>query len=251
MTRRPRISFVVPAFNEEAYLRRSLLSIRREIRHAGCDAEVIVVNNASTDATRELAASFEGVAVIDEPVRGLVSARSAGYSATTGELVANIDADTVLPRGWLVKVLRQFSRNGRLVALSGPYVYYDMPVRTNVVVRLFYCLAYLFYILNRYVLRVGSMMQGGNFVVRRDALEAIGGFNGAFSFYGEDTELARRLSAVGEVKFTFDLPALSSGRRLIGEGIVRTGVRYTMNFIWVSFLGRPFTEEWVDVRAKS
>ncbi len=250
MTIRPRISFVVPAFNEEAYIRRSLLSIRREIRHAGCDAEVIVVNNASTDATRELAASFEGVTVIDEPVRGLVQARSAGYRAATGELLANIDADTVLPRDWLIKVLREFSRNGRLVAVSGPYVYYDISVRSNVIVRLFYYLGYLFYILNRHVFRVGSMMQGGNFVVRRDALEAIGGFNGAFSFYGEDTELARRLSAVGEVKFTFDMPALSSGRRLIGEGIVRTGLRYSMNFIWASFFGRPFTEEWVDVRVK-
>ena len=250
MTGRPRISFVVPAFNEEAYIRRSLLSIRREIRLAGCDAEVIVVNNASTDATRELAASFAGVIVIDEPVRGLVQARSAGSRAATGELIANIDADTVLPKGWLAKVLGEFSRNGRLAAVSGPYIYYDISVRTNVVVRLFYCLAYLFYILNRHVFRVGSMMQGGNFVVRREALEAIGGFNGAFSFYGEDTELARRLSAVGEVKFTFDLPALSSGRRLIGEGVVRTGVRYSMNFIWASFFGRPFTEEWVDVRVK-
>ena len=84
MTGRPRISFVVPAFNEEAYIRRSLLSIRREIRLAGCDAQVIVVNNASTDATRELAASFAGVIVIDEPVRGLVQARSAGSRAATG-----------------------------------------------------------------------------------------------------------------------------------------------------------------------
>ncbi len=244
------MSFVVPAYNEEAYLRRCLLSIRREVRLAACDAEIIVVNNASTDATRDVARSIPGVTVVDEPVRGLVSARSAGYQVATGGLIANIDADTVLPKGWLGTVLREFGRNDRLAALSGPYVYYDISVPTNVVVRLFYCFAYLFYILNRYVFRVGSMMQGGNFVVRRDALEAIGGYNGAFSFYGEDTELARRLSTVGDVKFTFGLPALSSGRRLVSEGIVRTGLRYSVNFFWASFFGRPFTEEWVDVRAK-
>ena len=60
-------------------------------------------------------------------------------------------------------------------------------------------------------------MQGGNFVVRRDALQKIGGYDTNISFYGEDTDVARRLSKVGHVKFTFDLPALSSGRRLAKE----------------------------------
>ena len=69
--------------------------------------------------------------------------------------------------------------------------------------RAFYVMGYGFYMLNRFVLRVGSMLQGGNFVVRRAALEEIGGYNPLFSFYGEDTDLARRLNAVGEVKFTF------------------------------------------------
>ena len=65
------------------------------------------------------------------------------------------------------------------------------------------------------------MLQGGNFVVRRTALEEIGGYNPKFSFYGEDTDLARRLNSVGAVKFTFRLPALSSGRRLIEEGMLQ------------------------------
>jgi len=59
------------------------------------------------------------------------------------------------------------------------------------------------------------MLQGGNFVVSRAALEQIGGYNPLFTFYGEDTDLARRLNAIGAVKFTFRLPALSSGRRLL------------------------------------
>ncbi len=91
-------------------------------------------------------------------------------------------------------------------------------------------------------------MQGGNFVVRRDALVRIGGFNLNFAFYGEDTELARRLSKVGGVDFAFSLSALSSGRRLIGEGVARIGLRYAMNFFWATFLKKPFTETWLDFR---
>jgi cellulose synthase/poly-beta-1,6-N-acetylglucosamine synthase-like glycosyltransferase len=242
------ISFVVPAYNEERNLGRTIAAILAEIKRSGCLAEVIVVNNASTDDTGTLAASFPEVIVVEEPTKGLVQARRAGFQRATGMLVANVDADTIVTEGWLMRVLGEFRRHPKLVALSGPYIYYDVPKSTRAAVRAFYVMGYGFYVLNRFVLRVGSMLQGGNFVVRRAALEAIGGYNPLFSFYGEDTDLARRLNAVGAVKFTFRLPALSSGRRLIEEGLLKIGLRYSMNFVWATFRHRPFTDDWIDVR---
>lgn len=248
MTNSVTISFVVPAYNEESRLARTLTAIITETKRSGCTAEVIVVNNASTDGTAELAASFPEVIVVDEPEKGLVQARRAGFQRATGELIANVDADTIVTEGWVNRVLDEFRRRPGLVALSGPYIYYDVSKRARVAVRAFYVMGYGFYVLNRFVLRAGSMLQGGNFVVRRTALEQIGGYNPLFSFYGEDTDLARRLNAVGAVKFTFRLPALSSGRRLIEEGFLRIGTRYAMNFVWATFRHRPFTDEWIDVR---
>lgn len=242
------ISFVVPAYNEEKHLATALRAILSEIERSACDAEVIVVNNASTDGTAAVAASFPGVIVVDEPEKGLVRARRAGLARATGRLVANVDADTIVTQGWLNRVLWEFRRHPNLVALSGPYIYYDVSKSARAAVRAFYFMGYVFYILNRFVLRVGSMLQGGNFVVVREALEQIGGYNPLFSFYGEDTDLARRLNAVGGVKFTFRLPALSSGRRLLEEGLLKIGLRYSMNFLWATFMRRPFTDEWIDVR---
>jgi GT2 family glycosyltransferase len=224
------------------------MAIKREISRVGCEAEIIVVNNASTDATREIASSISGVVVVDEPIKGLVQARRAGFLASSGELIANIDADTVVTEGWLETALAEFARNPSLVALSGPHVYYDVPSRVKTIAGIFYRVSFLFYLLNRFILRVGSMVQGGNFIVRRDALNDIGGFNPAFSFYGEDTDLARRLAKVGTVKFSFDLPALSSGRRLAGEGLIRVGWNYSMNFLWATFRKRPYTHSWTDFR---
>ena len=242
------ISFVVPAYNEEKHLVRTLTAIMAEIRRTGCVAEVIVVNNASTDGTAALAASVPEVTVVDEPEKGLVQARRAGFLRATGLLIANVDADTIVTEGWLSRVLEEFSRNTDLVGLSGPYIYYDVSKSARAAVRAFYVMGYGFYVLNRFILRKGSMLQGGNFVVRRTALEEIGGYNPTFSFYGEDTDLACRLHAVGAVKFTFRLPALSSGRRLLEEGLLRIGVRYSMNFVWATFMHRPFTDDWIDVR---
>ena len=227
---------------------RTLTAIISEIRRSGCSGEIIVVNNASTDGTGELAASFPEVIVVDEPVKGLVQARRAGFLCASGNLIANVDADTIVTEGWLNRVLQEFRRRPGLVALSGPYIYYDVSKGARAAVRAFYVMGYGFYILNRFVLRAGSMLQGGNFVVRRTALEQIGGYNPLFSFYGEDTDLACRLNAVGAVKFTFRLPALSSGRRLLEEGLIRIGLRYSINFVWATFVHRPFTDDWIDVR---
>ena len=248
MNAEKRISFVVPAYNEEANLDKTLSAILAEIQRCECSAEVIVVNNASTDRTGEVAASFAGVTVVNEPEKGLVQARRAGFINAHSALIANVDADTIVTEGWLSRVLAEFDKNPGLVALSGPYIYYDVSKTTRAAVYCFYLLGYGCYLLNRFVLRVGSLLQGGNFVVRRTAMEAIGGFNARFSFYGEDTDLARRLNSVGAVKFTFGLPALSSGRRLLSEGVVKIGMRYSMNFVWATFFRKPFTDEWLDIR---
>jgi glycosyltransferase involved in cell wall biosynthesis len=243
-----RLSFVIPAYNEEAYLPACLESILAQTRDLGDQVEIIVVNNASTDRTREVALGYSGVRVVDEQRKGLTYARQAGFAASSGELIANVDSDARLTPGWVAQVLREFEGKPKLVALSGPLVYYDLTPGQRVSVQVFYAVAFLVYALNRYVLRAGSMVQGGNFVLRREALEQIGGFNTAIAFYGEDTDIARRMNGVGEVKFTFDLKMLSSARRLKHEGMLTIAWRYTVNYLWTTFRKKPFTEEYLDIR---
>ena len=244
-----KLAFVIPAYNEEALIGKCLESVVAEIARSGVDASIIVVNNASTDRTGEIARSFASVQVVDEPKKGLVNARDAGFAATEGfDLVANIDSDTIVPPGWLDTVQREFARDPKLVCLSGPYVYYDMSLWSRVLVSLFYGLTYLIYVLNRFILRVGSVVQGGNFVFKRDAWQQVGGYDRTIQFFGEDTDVAVRLSKIGGVKFTFALKMKTSGRRLEKEGVFRTAGTYTLNFFWVTFRGKPATKEYTDIR---
>lgn len=247
-----RLSFVVPAYNEESYLPACLESILEQTRNlpaqlAG-EIEIIVVNNASTDRTREVALRYPGVHVVDQPRKGLTHARQAGFAASRGELIANVDSDSRLTPGWLAQALAAFAAEPTLVSLSGPFLYYDLTPTQRVSVRIFYAVAFLVYALNRYILRAGSMVQGGNFVLRRAALEQIGGFNLAISFYGEDTDIARRLHHVGQVRFTFDLKMFSSARRLKKEGMLTMAARYTLNYLWTTFRHRPFSQDYIDIR---
>jgi glycosyltransferase involved in cell wall biosynthesis len=243
-----KLSFVIPAYNEEACIGKCLSSVLKEKERSGLDVEVIVVNNNSTDRTRDMALFHPSVRVVDEHQKGIVRARQAGYRAAHGDIIANVDADNILPDGWIERAFREFSENSDLVALSGPVIYYDLSRIVNMQVRLFYRLGYAANLFNRHVLKKGAMLQGGNFVVRKSALDAVGGFDTSIDFYGEDTDIACRMSEVGNVKFSFSFPIYSSGRRLAEEGIFSTGCRYAVNYLWTVCFRKPFTETSTDIR---
>jgi glycosyltransferase involved in cell wall biosynthesis len=245
-----KISFVIPAYNEEAYIGKCLQSILKQIKNNNIDWEIIVVNNASTDRTREIALSYQGVKVIDEPRKGLPKARQAGYLIAKGDLIANVDADNMLPKGWVSRVLNEFLHHERLVGLSGPLIYHDLSKFKNLQVKMFYAFGYVSYLFTHFVIRKGGMLQGGNFILKKSALDKVGGFNTDIDFYGEDTDIARRIQRAGYVKFTFKLPMYSSGRRMAKEGLFATGLRYALNYLWILILKKPFTQTSTDIRLK-
>lgn len=243
-----KLSFVIPAYNEAAYLPQCLASIQAEReRHPHYDVEVVVVNNASTDNTRNIILSHPGVILVDEPKKGLSQARHSGYLRATGDLIANVDADTMLKEGWLDCVFKTFERGPELLALSGPVIYYDLPRHIRALVRMFYWAALATHV-NNQLFRIGAVIQGGNFVLRRTALEGLGGYDTSIDFYGEDADVARRLTKLGKVHFTLKFQIYASGRRLAAEGILTIGLRYTINYMWIIFFKKPFSKTYIDIR---
>jgi glycosyltransferase involved in cell wall biosynthesis len=243
-----KISFVIPAYNEESYIRHCLDAIIHEI--AGHDGyEIIVVDNNSNDKTCEIVArEYPSVSLIHEPRRGANRAREAGFSVSKGDLVAFLDADTEPTSGWINRAERAFAKDPHLVCLSGPFIYYDLPFAARALVQVFYVGTYLVYLVNNFILRDTSMIQGGTEIVRRDALAKIGGHDVSLTFYGDDADLARRLRAVGKVRWSFTFAMRSSGRRLAKEGTFTMGWRYAMNYFWITLFHKPFTMTSTEVR---
>ncbi|MFA6253665.1 MAG: glycosyltransferase family 2 protein [Candidatus Paceibacterota bacterium] len=245
-----KLSIIIPAYNEEVGLADCLKMVLSRISEQNREVETILVNNASTDRTREIAELFSNIKIVDESNKGLVRARQAGFMASIGDLIANVDADSRIPAGWIEKIFTEFERNPNLVALSGPYIYYDLPWWFNWLSKIYYWLGWLSTYLNLNPARHGAMLQGGNFVLRRTALEKIGGYRfEKFDFYGEETDVAMRICEVGKIKFTFGLSMVTSGRRLATEGMLRVSTRYAVNYFWTIFLGRPYTQKNIDIRA--
>jgi glycosyltransferase involved in cell wall biosynthesis len=240
-----RLSIIVPAYNEQDYLLACLEHLLAEVRRCPdpSEVEILVVDNASIDATAEVARRVPGVRVIHEPNKGLTKARQAGLEAAAGELIGYVDADTRMPPGWIARVLRTFERHPHVVCVSGPYIYYDAKHWQRAMVRLYWILlASPAYWMTRY------MVVGGNFAARRSALEQIGGFDTEIAFYGEDTNIARRLHAAGKVKFSLRLPMRTSSRRLQEEGMTVMAGKYVANFLSEVVLKRPVTRAYRDIR---
>ena len=113
-----KLSVVVCAHNEARYLPACLHSVLAQSR---LPDDILVINNASTDETRAVAEQIPGVRVVDEPRKGLVVAREAARRLTAGDILVYLDADCRAPLTWLERIEARFTRDPRLVALSGPY----------------------------------------------------------------------------------------------------------------------------------
>ena len=236
-----KISLIIPAYNEEIYLPECL---EKALEYSeGRFFEIIVVNNNSTDRTKEVALSFPGVRVVDEPIKGLTKARQRGLEEARGDYLAYIDADTLMPSQWFNIVEKFFTRNPDAISLSGPYRYYDGSKVKNFFMHLVWWInAPIGYML------AGYMILGGNFVAKKKALLDIGGFDKNIEFYGEDTDISRRLSKLGKVVFKMNFFIYSSSRRFQKEGFVKTNLVYALNFVWEVLFKRPFTNSYNDCR---
>ncbi len=212
----PKVGFVVPAHNEQAGLPRTPAAIQTEIARAGYPAEVIVVDNASADGTARAAAPFPGVRVVPEPVQGLPRARHAGFVASDGDLVANIGANTILPEGWLRRVLEQFAGDRGSVAPSGPYIYHDVPLRVRAA--------------------AGPWRRSAGSTRLPPSTARTRTSPGACTRSARSGSPSRRRPS---------RPCAAYG----GDGVFATGLRHGVNHLWAGFRHRPSTREARDHRA--
>lgn len=230
------ISFVVPAYNEEAVIARCIKSIQAEA--GNFPHEIIVVDNGSTDRTIELAEKA-GAHVFYAKQKGVTRARQKGFDVARYDTIAFIDADNEIPNGWLAHALTNLMPP-QVVAVSGPVVYQELGVLARVV-------SFGFYLVANVAHHIFPMLQGGNFVLKRSALTQAGGFPD-LDFWGEDTETGRRLSRVGVVNFDLNMWAYSSGRRVMAEGLFMTGARYAVNYLSIHLFGKPASKSYNDIR---
>ena len=227
-----KVSVVIPAYNEELYIAACLDSlVTQKIAEP---FEVIVVDNASTDRTAEIASTYAArlhVRVIIEPHKGRGAARRAGFSRAQGDIIMSTDADSVVPPNWIETMSRPLA-DIRTVATTGTCYIKDLHVIRNFFFNIIQPAAML---MHRIVF--GSFwMTGSNFAVKKAAYQRAGEFNAERNSQ-EDTELAMRIMKEGKIRLILGASVETSGRRF-KRGLVRGLFSYVNNFFRHHLLGR-------------
>ena len=111
------LSIVIPAYNEEKYIGAAIESVQKYGN--GVCKEIIVVDNASTDRTVQIANGYPGVRVVSESKKGTGHARERGFRESTGDVICFIDADTRLRPASTRRVARALG-DSLVGCISGP-----------------------------------------------------------------------------------------------------------------------------------
>jgi len=204
---KPRVSLVLPAYNEAAHLRACLDAIFAQTVRPH---EVIVVDNNSTDETAAIARSYAGVRVLSEKRQGVVFARNRGFDAARGDIIGRIDADTLLPVDWIGRVQEFFIHNDA-TAVTGAVHYYDVALSKAYDA----CDRFARTRLARALQPIDQMfLQGANMAIRRTSWLQVRERLCSTQDMHEDFDLAIHLQNLGlSVKFEKDLIANISARR--------------------------------------
>lgn len=236
----PRISVVIPAYNEGEFIEPTLKSLLNQTYK---DFEIIVVDNNSTDNTGEVAKRF-GARVIVEKKPGVAAARNAGFVAARGEIVASTDADSVVSENWVEEIARAYDEDKTLVGFGGLNALYSGPVTARAAGRFLFP---IFWKIDK-VLSGGWNMAGFNMSVLKKAFMEIGGFNTDLKM-AEDIDLAEKLRNVGKLKIDTNFLVFSSGRRY-KDGLLKGLMAYAPWWISKVILRNEKPFEFKPVRSE-
>jgi glycosyltransferase involved in cell wall biosynthesis len=202
------ISVIIPAFNEADYIPDTLDRLAEAGRHfmALVDGaiQIIVVDNASTDRTAELAESA-GTTVIHEPVHNIARARNAGAAVASHDVLVFLDADTLVPPGLLLRINQVMADP---MCVGGAVDFFHQADRLLIQ-------AYLKFW--RVLGLLGGMAQGACQFCRRRTFHELRGYDESW-YMGEDVDFYWRLRRLArqQGRRTFyirDLQLKSSPRR--------------------------------------
>lgn len=194
------LTIVIPVYNEEGYLKACLDAIAAQTTKPD---EVIVVDNNSSDSTAEIARSYSFVTLLSEPRQHQVYAQATGFNHAKNDIIARLDADSIIGPDWVAKVKQAFADRPKTIAITGPADPYDTNAKT---LSLFFFNTY--YAIAR-LIAGHRLMFGANCAIRKSAWLKVQNDVIMQKNIWEDYDLAFSLHKMvpGKIEFLPGIPA--------------------------------------------
>jgi len=199
-----KLSVVIPAYNEADFLPRCLESLAKQKDTP--NYEVIVVDNASTDNTAEVAKGY-GARVIHESEKGVVHARQAGLEAARGEIIVSTDADSFFPEFWIHNIYSFFLEHPEASGLAGNYHFYKAPLWARIMPAVLGFLVWT----SSLVLHRPVYVAGVNLSFRKSAFP---GYDARYYQGADERGVLLEIMKHGRVYVTLKNPVQTSSRRV-------------------------------------
>jgi len=179
----PFVSVIIPLFNEEAYVGLTLKALQ-EVNYPRDLYEVIVVDNGSTDRSREIASSFD-VNLIEEPDLKVGGVRNAGANVAKGDIFAFLDSDCLIQKEWISASVERL-KTAEVGAVGGNGMLRPDPTWVETA-----------WVIDNFPIksRVNSL-GGGSFILTKQLFLQCGGFDPSLNA-GEDTKLSKAITERG------------------------------------------------------
>jgi glycosyltransferase involved in cell wall biosynthesis len=210
----PKVSFLIVTHNDERTIDKCLKSI---VSQDYPKIEIVVVDASSSDSSVELATKYANKIIC---LRSNILGRSRQISVenSTGDLLAIMDADVMLPPNWVSRAVAKFDRGVGIV-----WSYNEPPTNAPIVARAFF--NFWKQILMDRVSHGRGPRAGSNCMYLRKAVNEVGGFD-VHSHYSEDVDLGSRISEAGYNIAIVDVPVI--------HDTMRSLTKYTRNQIWAA-----------------
>ncbi|MEM2119430.1 MAG: glycosyltransferase [Candidatus Bathyarchaeia archaeon] len=230
------LSVVIPTFQEERYIEKTLSSLSKI--KAWAPLEIVVVDGGSTDHTVDKAKRFADK-VYQLRKRGISRARNFGAKKASGDIILFLDADVDPTQDFVDKVLEIFNDSSVVGATCN-----IMPVHAKTVENVFFK---LYNKLLRFVCRFKPHSRGEFLAVRKMAFLALKGFDEELPCL-EDHEFAFRLSKVGKFVFADDFTVYESMRRFRKLGLHKVVGTWVIDYLSFLIRRKPLSAVWKPVR---
>lgn len=228
------VSIIITTKNEEIYIESCLKAVKNQTYKP---LEIIVSDACSTDDTVRIAKKYAGKVVIKKT--NIPEGKNLGAKYAKGNILVFLDADTILPKNWINRVVRNLTSHDFTTGILKPQ-------ENNLKAR-FTCSFWSKFLPTIATLFYHPAFPGGaTFCVKKEVFKKINGFDNEMVFL-EDVDFVKRISKVGKIKWDKKLISYTSMRKFEKEGYVKWFLIWFIFIVGYLLTGKPLAKSYKHV----